>query len=211
VKTTWRFIDSQKLSAKENMELDKSLYDNFDSKAIFRLYSWKENSFSIGRFQKIDELEKFGSDYAKRITGGGLLMHGFDISYSIIASADLFDKKSVKQSYEYLCSFLIHFYKDLGLDVEFAKDTKQELSSESLFCQKGFEPYDIVCQGKKIGGNAQRRSRDIIFQHGSIPLRDDKREFSGYSLQEFGIDLDEERAKELLKKSFINRFGVEFA
>lgn len=203
-----RFIDSPKSSAKANMDFDKSLVENFDGVPTFRLYSWEEDSFTIGRFQKLKEIEnyqRFGSNWAKRITGGGLLLHGFDISYSIVLPSDYFQKASVKKSYEYICSFILDFYKKLGLHVAYAKDINLALS-KSDFCQVGFEPYDMICQGKKLGGNAQRRTKNLIFQHGSIPLKKDKREFSGHALDEFGINLSEEDAKTLLKESFKNIF-----
>jgi len=208
-KQKWRFIDSQKLNAQDNMDFDKSLVDNFDGTPIFRLYSWEKNSFTIGRFQKLDELkniEQFGSNYAKRLTGGGLLLHGNDISYSIVIPIKLLGTKNVKESYEYICSFILNFYKKLGLHVEYAKDIDKELS-KSFFCQEGFEAYDMICQGKKLGGNAQKRTKDLIFQHGSIPLKSDKRSFSGHALDEFDINLTEIKAKELLKQSFIETFS----
>ncbi len=188
------------------MDLDKSLFDSFDGRPIFRLYSWEENSFTIGRFQKLEDEKTYGTNYAKRMTGGGLLLHGFDISYTIIIPINLLGKKSVKESYEYLCSFLLDFYKNLGLHVEYAKDIMPDSLSKSFFCQEGFEAYDMICQGKKIGGNAQRRTKNLIFQHGSIPIKNDSREFSGYSLKEFGINLSEDKIKELLKQSFVETF-----
>ncbi len=208
----FRFIDSPKLSAKANMDFDKSLVENFDGTPIFRLYSWEKDSFTIGRFQKIEDIsdiEKFGNNYAKRITGGGLLLHGYDISYSILLPINFLGLKNVKQSYEYICSFILNFYRKLGLHVEYAKDIDLNLS-KSFFCQEGFEAYDMIYQGKKIGGNAQKRTKNLIFQHGSIPLSADKREFSGCSLEEFGIYLHETEAKELLKESFIETFDINF-
>ncbi len=201
--TNWRFIDTPKLCAKENMKFDKSLLEQ--GEPSFRLYTWKENSFTLGRSQKQENIEKFGDDWARRETGGGLLLHGCDVSYSITLPIELLENKSVKKSYEYLCSFLLHFYKQLGLHVEYAKDINIELS-KSFFCQKGFEPYDMICNGKKIGGNAQRRTRTTILQHGSIPLKKDTREYAGYSLEEFGVDLSPQRAKDLLRQSFIALF-----
>ncbi|MDA3909408.1 MAG: lipoate--protein ligase family protein [Sulfurimonas sp.] len=207
MKTTWRFIDTPMLNAKENMDIDKSLYEF--NEPIFRLYSWKENSFTIGRFQKLEEIQdiiKFGTNYAKRMTGGGLLLHGFDISYTIIIPTHLLGKKNVKESYEYLCSFLINFYRKLGLHVEYAKDIIPDSLSKSFFCQDGFEAYDMIYEGKKLGGNAQRRTKNLIHQHGSIPLRSDKRDFAGHSLEEFDIKLSEVEAKKLLAQSFIETF-----
>ncbi|WP_024954564.1 lipoate--protein ligase family protein [Sulfurospirillum arcachonense] len=206
----WRFLDSTGLSAQENMELDKSLYENFQEEPIFRLYTWKPNSFTIGRFQKLEEIknsENFGDNWAKRVTGGGLLLHGFDLSYTIIIPTKLLNKKSVKESYEYLCSFLLNFYQKLGLHVQYAKDLHVNLE-KSFFCQEGFEAYDMICNGKKLGGNAQKRGKNLILQHGSIPLRNDQRKFTGTSLEEFDVNLNEKKAKKLLKESFIETFNA---
>jgi len=212
LKEKWHFIESPKLSAKENMDFDKVLVENFNKVPVFRLYSWEKDSFTIGRFQKLEDIpnyQKLGSNWAKRVTGGGVLLHGFDISYSIVLPVDYFGRVSVKKSYEYICSFIFDFYKKLGLHVEYAKDVDIPLF-KSAFCQVGFEPYDIICEGKKIGGNAQRRTKSFIFQHGSIPLKKDRREFSGYALDDFGIDLSETKAKKLLKESFYSFISRDF-
>lgn len=207
--TTWRFIDTPALSAQENMNIDNSLLES--DEPVFRLYFWKENSFTIGRFQNIEDIKninKFGSNWAKRMTGGGLLLHGFDVSYTIIIPTKLLGKKNVKESYEYLCSFIMNFYKKLGLHVEYAKDIIPDSLSKSFFCQEGFEAYDMICDGKKLGGNAQKRTKNLIHQHGSIPIRSDAREFAGHSLEEFGITLSEIEAKELLAQSFREVFDA---
>ena len=185
------------------MEFDKYLLE--DGEPTFRLYTWKANSFTLGRSQKQENVEKFGEDWARRETGGGLLLHGCDISYSITVPLELLGTKSVKESYEYLCRFLLHFYEKLGLHVKYAKDIDLKLS-KSFFCQKGFEPYDMICDGKKIGGNAQRRTKTTILQHGSIPLKSDTREYAGYSLEEFGVNISPQEAKTLLRESFIELF-----
>lgn len=208
--SSWRFIDTPALSASENMAIDESLVANFTNEPIFRLYTWQKNSFTLGRFQKAEEInniERFGNNFAKRPTGGGLLLHGFDVSYTIIIPIHLLGQRNVKESYEYLCSFLLHFYTKLGLHVAYAKDIMPDSLSKSFFCQEGFEAYDMICDGKKLGGNAQKRTREIIHQHGSIPLRSDSRKFAGYSLEEFGITLSDREAKALLVKSFIETFG----
>ena len=207
----WRFIDSPRLSAKENMAIDESLFLTCGDTPIFRLYEWEEDSFTIGRFQKIQEIKNpqiYGTNWAKRITGGGLLLHGFDISYAVILPIDQLGKKSVKESYEYICEFVLNFYKDLGFSPTWAKDILADSLSKSFFCQEGFEPYDIIINGKKIGGNAQKRTKDFILQHGSIPLRKDDRQHSGTSLEEFGIKLDVREAKKMLARSFEKTFKI---
>ena len=201
----WRFIDSPRLSAKENMQIDESLFLTCRDAPIFRLYSWNPNCFTIGRFQKIEDIQnpkQYGDEWAKRVTGGGLLLPGWDVAYSIILPIKMLGNRSVKESYEYLCGFLFDFYRGLGLNPTWAKDIFAEQLSQSPFCQEGFEPYDIIIDGKKIGGNAQKRTKNFILQHGSIPLRKDKRKHAGFSLEELRIELSEKEAKERLLKSF---------
>jgi lipoate-protein ligase A len=43
------------------------------------------------------------------------------------------------------------------------------LGQKTAFCFAGKEEYDLLIKGRKMGGNAQRRFKDVIFQHGSIP------------------------------------------
>ncbi len=207
LKKEWRFVDSPSLSAKENMAIDESLLLECKDIPVFRLYSWEPNCFSIGRFQKIEDVEdwqRYGKKWAKRITGGGLLLHGFDVSYAVVMPINLLGKRSVKESYEYICKFILNFYKNLGLNPNWAKDIFANSLSHSSFCQEGFEPYDIIIEGKKIGGNAQKRTKNFILQHGSIPIKTDKRKHAGHSLEEFGIKLDINQTKKLLMREFWN-------
>ncbi len=197
-------VDKECFSAQKNMSIDKELFLNFqkDDKSILRLYSW-EDSFTYGVSQKLEELDfEYGKSSAKRITGGGILLHGNDISYCIITSAKTFKSISVKKSYEFLCGFILEFYKSLGLNPAFAKDIEHIKLCKSPFCQVGFEPYDIIIHGKKIGGNAQKRSKDKILQHGSIPYKRSHHPKGGYSLEDFGIKLSKDEAIKKLIESF---------
>ncbi len=214
MKKTFRFILSQNLSAKENMNIDKTLVDNFKKgdMPIFRLYTWKK-SFTLGISQNIEdylELKKeYNDNYAKRITGGGVLFHGHDLSYSLLLPNNDFEDLSVKQSYEKICQFLLAFYKSLGLKACFAKDDENIVLSKSPYCQVGFEAYDILVEGKKIGGNAQRRKKNLIFQHGSIPIKKiEHNDLFGNSLTDFGINISYDEAIDKIKQAFENTFDA---
>ena len=72
--------------------------------------------------------------------------------------------------------------------------------------------------GRKIGGNAQRRSRQIIFQHGSIPVQNRVQQGLNYlKIRPQGIDqittclVDEGCAAdyELLKQSLLQQFAAQ--
>lgn len=115
----YRFIISQNLSAKANTCIDFALFKAFqqNSLPILRLYSW-QNSITLGAGQKEIDYETLINEYknnsAKRITGGGVLFHGHDISYSLIIPASYIEDKGVKETYELICSFVLYFYDKLG-------------------------------------------------------------------------------------------------
>lgn len=211
----FRVIISQNLSAKANTCIDFALFKAFKSNdlPILRVYSWQK-SITFGAGQKPDEYEnlikQYENNFSKRITGGGVLFHGHDISYSLIIPSSYIENKGVKETYELICSFVLCFYDSLGLKAEFAKDIKEIVLSKSAFCQVGFEAYDIIINGQKIGGNAQKRTKNVIFQHGSIPLKTTvKDEKYGASLEDFKINLDFNEALDILKEAFEKTFNAQ--
>ena len=193
------------------MAQDRALLERFEQegRALFRLYSW-EDSVTIGVSQSFEgcvalepSLEAYRYHYAKRMTGGGILYHGHDLSYSLILPTAMMRGLSVKESYAKITAFVLDFYRELGLDAHWAKDDPDITLGHSPFCQVGFEPYDIIIQGHKIGGNAQKRTKKAIFQHGSIPLW---RSVHGVSLEDLRVKLGEEEARERLEEAFQTRY-----
>ncbi len=195
------------------MAKDRALLEAFleDEIPVFRLYSW-EKSVTIGASQTFEAcialdptLEAYRNHHAERMTGGGILYHGDDLSYSLILPSSMMQGLSVKESYEKITGFLLDFYQALGLDAHWAKDDPSITLVSDPFCQVGFEPYDIIIQGHKVGGNAQKRTRMAIFQHGSVPLRCNKH---CMSLEDLGVMLDEAEARERLEKAFQKAYNA---
>ena len=224
-KSSFRVIVDKDNKAIVNMCRDEALIKSFDedSTPVLRVYYWNK-SLTIGISQDIEGysyLSDFSNDIAKRVTGGGVLFHGHDLSYSLVIPSAYFKSYKIKQSYEKICYFLINFYKKLGLETNYAKDVEGVNMSKSEFCQVGFEAYDILVKKDKIGGNAQRRTKKVVFQHGSIPLYSVKNsntnkidsntffEKIGVSLEDLGIDISYEEASKLLIESFNETFNVE--
>ncbi|WP_418178717.1 lipoate--protein ligase family protein [Aliarcobacter lanthieri] len=210
----FRLIISHNHSAKVNSNIDNALFKNFKENdlPILRIYSW-QNSITFGAGQNPEDYQNFikeyKNNYSKRITGGGVLFHGHDISYSLILPSQMIENKNVKETYELICKFIITFYNDIGLNASFAKDIKEITLSKSPFCQVGFEAYDIIINGHKIGGNAQKRAKKVIFQHGSIPIKNVKNdEKYGTSLESFSIKLEFKEAIEKLKEAFEKTFDA---
>lgn len=218
----------------ENMAIDEALLQNYiyTQRPVFRIYTWRPSAFSVGFSQKIrkalniEHCRRNSIDFVRRLTGGTIIFHSQEITYSLVCSqSDIGESVNVKESFKILCSFLFYFYRRLRLEPVFAADLPEHKRGRSSFCFAACEDYDIVIGNKKIGGNAQRRKRDIIFQHGSIPLSLDFSGFSKFLNDDFpnlsrdtaGLSplLPEKKYAqndliELLKKSFKSAFGCEF-
>lgn len=230
----WRLIDTGPLSGPANMAVDEALLDSFDpavSPPVLRLYGWEPPAFSLGKFQvaeevlHLDRCREAGIQVVRRVTGGGVIYHAAELTYSIVCSQrHIPDATSVKGAFRSLCGFLLLAYERLGLDASFAVDRHSghgRLGGRTPFCFAGKEEYDIVVGGRKVGGNAQRRVRETVFQHGSIPLenrvamalpflreRPAGVEEGAVSLAELGVTLPVERLKEVLVAAFRENLGV---
>lgn len=189
----WRLIDTGPLSGRENMAIDEALFRCFDpasSRPVLRLYGWQPPALSLGRFQKAGDdldLDRCRADnlmVVRRITGGGAIYHSDELTYSLVCGpSQIPAATSVKESFRVLTSFLLGLYRALGLQAAYAADLAPagtRLGERTPLCFAGKESYDILVNGRKLGGNAQRRSREIIFQHGSIPLQNRVQQGLGY-------------------------------
>lgn len=177
----FRLIRSRPAGAAYNMALDGMLFNRYmeDGIPVFRVYGWSSPSFTYGVSQEPeDEIDVArcaldGIGIAGRMTGGGVLFHNDEITYSLIcAKEDIGEPDGVFVSYRRICAFLISFYRSLGLGASFAIESEgfKKRCAPHALCSASREKYDIVINGKKIGGNAQKRRARAVFQHGSIPI-----------------------------------------
>lgn len=179
---TFRLIHSGSGSAAYNMALDAAIFSRYleDGIPVLRLYSWQAPAFSYGFSQEpknqidLAACAIDGVGVAKRITGGGILFHDQELTYSFVCSkSDVGERQGVFVDYRNICKFLIRFYTALGLHSKFALEAENfnNHNTAHQLCSVAYEKYDIMINAKKIGGNAQKRNRQAIFQHGSIPYR----------------------------------------
>ncbi|MCM2357022.1 MAG: lipoate--protein ligase family protein [Geobacteraceae bacterium] len=233
-KVTWRLVDTGPLDGAANMAVDEALLSSFAperSAPVLRLYGWTPPALSLGRFQKggeVLDLERCaaaGVPVVRRITGGGVIFHADELTYAIVcAPRQIAAAATVKESFRILTSFLLRFYGKLGLKARYAVDHPPggtRLGERTPFCFAGRESYDILIDGRKIGGNAQRRLRHAIFQHGSIPLANRAAEGAGFlreppagigatsgALGEFGVGLAPGELKKVMAEAFSEAFSA---
>lgn len=218
------------------MAIDEALLTCFDphcSTPVLRLYGWSPPALSVGRFQDaatidLERCRELGVPVVRRVTGGGAIYHAEELTYSIVcAPHHLPPAATIKETFRVLTGFLLGFYRGLGLAARYAVESAPpgaRLGERTPFCFAGQESYDILVEGKKIGGNAQRRQREIIFQHGSIPLADAldtamqlvREHPAGLAamvtdLGRLGVTVAAEELEERLAGAFAANLGVELA
>jgi lipoyl(octanoyl) transferase len=229
----WRLIDAGPLDGPSNMALDEALLCCFDAQRslpVLRLYGWNPPALSVGRYQDAGaalNLELCAADgvpLVRRMTGGGIIFHAQELTYSMVCSPEhIGEVLGVKEGFRRLCGFLLGTYQRLGLESAFAADLNlagERLGGRAAFCFAGKEEFDVLVNGRKIGGNAQRRLRGAILQHGSIPLESRVRDALRYlkdpapgaagavSLAELGLRPELATLKGMLVEAFQERLGV---
>lgn len=225
----WRLLLSGENDALSNMAIDEAILEAHkkeNSPPTLRIYGWNPAAITIGYAQKAEDILNVSAclrekvPFVRRMTGGEAIFHGDSISYSITCSKeDLKLPISVKEGFKIVTSFLIKAYERLGLRPSFFSERKKKCST---FCFAAAREFDIAIEEKKIGGNAQKRLRDTIFQHGSIPLKLDGEKIMPFisedlsGLENNAISLEEAAQREvsfdefraLMSDSFQKTFSV---
>jgi len=174
-KKEWRLIDSGYLDAYTNMAIDEAVFlmrEKLGLPTTLRFYAWKPAAVSMGYFQKIEDpsLEEYKRQkitIVRRFTGGGAILHRNEITYSLACSTHEFptfgDIIKTQQ--------LVHEAIILGLqnlEIKAELERKEIQGPDPYFCFVSPSKNDVVDDGRKIVGSAQRRKNKVFFQHGSI-------------------------------------------
>ena len=135
-----------------------------------RFYNWLQPAFSFGYFQRISEevdvaaCDAHGIELVRRITGGGTVIHGWDVTYSIIVphSSGVLPK-DISEAYSTISDCLINGLQRLDIDVAHQNE-KPTTGDAPNICLTNPAQYDTLLDGKKIAGVSQRRAinrRDV--------------------------------------------------
>jgi lipoate-protein ligase A len=159
------FHDVDSRAAALNMAIDETLLEVATEPAI-RFYRWDHPALSFGYFGRFAEVENESRDLVRRWTGGGIVFHGADLTYSIVipASAPAF-AESTMSIYEKTHAALRAALVATGKNAELAENAAPKIS-ESCFANP--VRADVLANGRKIAGAAQRRTRRGLLQQGSI-------------------------------------------
>ena len=171
--------DFVRRTAALNMAIDELLLQSAQV-PILRFYRWTEPSVSFGYFGRFEEAQAFAQERAlvRRWTGGGIVPHGGDdLTYSlVIGSADETFAYSSRMIYRRVHSAIERVLRLMGVGAMLAeKDAPR--SSEACFANP--VAADVIENGRKIAGAAQRRTREGLLHQGSIQRSELGKTFAG--------------------------------
>ena len=171
------YHDESPHSAAMNMAIDEALLETAVAPTI-RFYRWRSPALSFGYFGKFSDVAIYAAerDLVRRWTGGGIVFHGDDLTYSIVipSSDPVFDQSSIaiyEKIHRALCGALVKTGQRAvvagGVDPGGIALSKHAAAS-GYTCFANPVRADIMINGRKIAGAAQRRTRRGLLQQGSI-------------------------------------------
>lgn len=166
----WYLLKSGPGAADFNMALDEALLRALPrlQVPVLRFYSWTERAASFGYFQKYAEVERLTPlrPLVRRPTGGGIVPHDADWTYSVaIPTTHEWYRVKAIESYRRIHEWIRAAFAQLGIAAELAPCAR--LSGPGQ-CFIGYEQFDLLFQGRKIAGAAQRRTREGLLIQGSV-------------------------------------------
>ncbi len=154
-----------------NMAADEILLERaFEfNRIILRFYAWETPALSYGYSQVEASLPRHDLPNVKRPTGGGIVFHGHDVTYTLaVPHSHALCRRNRKESYleihRILCEAFQKMFTPMHLEMN-----PDEHDRVTLQCFRSPSLYDILSpSGVKVAGAAQRRTRLGILHQGCI-------------------------------------------
>ena len=167
---SWRLLIHDAASPARNMAVDEALLREV-REPVLRIYEWSVPALSLGYFQPAALAGE--RPFIRRYTGGGLVDHAHDITYTIVLPrAHPWMELSAQESY---CRVHLGVQAALAACGIESDLTPSAHTVESHACFAKPVRFDIVAAERKLSGAAQRRTREGLLHQGSILLPDPAR------------------------------------
>jgi lipoate-protein ligase A len=163
------------------MAIDHALLDAVDEDpalAVFRTYEWDEPTLSLGYFQRFVAVETDPQWHEVRVvrrpTGGGAIWHDHEVTYALVMPRSHPAACRPADLYRLVHGAIAAELRGRGL----AATLRGRLSTEApagdlarpFLCFLDHDPSDVLLDGRKVLGSAQRRRPRAVLQHGSLLL-----------------------------------------
>ena len=232
------YHDDGRHSGAMNMALDEALLEHATVPSI-RFYQWYSPALSFGYFGNFNEVAMYEHerDLVRRWTGGGIVFHGDDLTYSIVIPVrDSVFAESSMNIYKKIHRALADALNGLDESAELTacnrhrsrrgalqvalRRTGDRRSLESAIMDRGSNCFanpvhaDVMLNGRKIAGAAQRRTRRGLLQQGSIQGVDLENDLAEQFAHALSVNCSErqmsrevlDRARELAQQ----KYGADF-
>lgn len=164
------WLDPRQRPGPEAMAVDEWLVETAGIPTL-RVYGWQGNWGSLGYFGKIsaakDALPKM--DWVRRWTGGGLVDHRADWTYTLVVPAgEPLCQQRGATSYRLIHAALAEALLDEGIDARLSSGDQQ---TGAALCFRNPVGHDLVDgAGRKLAGAGQRSTRSGLLHQGSLAL-----------------------------------------
>lgn len=176
-------IESLPAAPKSIMDKDSLLLSTLSPEGplLLHLYEWSAPSLTYGHFSdpskhlNLDAVHQLQLQMARRPTGGGIIFHLTDFAFSILIPANhpRFSLNTL-ENYSFINGWVSKVVSEFSLGHQNPSLYKQESSSLNTkhypFCMAKPTLYDLLINGKKVGGAAQRRTKQGLLHQGSLSL-----------------------------------------
>jgi lipoate-protein ligase A len=168
-------VPYSKGTAKFNMDRDLEFFNGFfKERTGLRLYGWTERCITYGRNQKVNET---GLPSARRPTGGGMVVHSTDISFSFfIHPRSPLWTPSVRGTYFQISNLIKDALRKKGFEVDYPGEISDNKKRREM-CFERAEPHELVLNRKKVMGCALLKEKQRFLAQGTIFLDISPREF----------------------------------
>ena len=198
---TWLFWNDVNHPPQENMDIDERLLREsakLDNKPLIRFYGWDRPAVSVGYVQKIDIIQDDKYEVVKRPTGGGVVYHDRDFTYTVVVPPKHWIAELDRvESYRVIHKALVRAFAKFGVKGILVETIQAPAKNRATMqCFVTPTKYDVLCElrnGKtaKCAGSAQRRTKNGILHQGSIVL-----DMVGGDSQKLAIELKKAIAEE---------------
>lgn len=176
--TPWRLLRSGPANGAMNMALDDALLQAVAagrSRPVLRLYRWQPAALTLGYAQPLDAgvdqaaCRSAGIDVVRRPTGGRAVLHDHEVTYAVIAPVGAPFGTTVAESYRAIAAVLQAALCSLGLTAVLVPGQPRGRQNRAV-CFTAPAQYELLVDGCKVAGCAQKRLGGAFLQHGSLPL-----------------------------------------
>lgn len=176
----WRLLDMGASGAAYNMAVDAVLLgqQGRGSPPTLRVYRWSAVAVTVGYSVAVDRaLDMSGCDAAgiavtRRLTGGGVVVHDGALTFSLAAPLPCSDlPPSADGLHRFAMKGARRALERVGVAADHTDGRAAPDSAGPNWCMRRAYCHDLVTDGGKVAGGADRRTRHAVLYQGYLRVR----------------------------------------